>query len=95
MESILTFMAAQFPETEATIAWNKPHVKLRSQCLLGMEACKNHLFFHPFTTTLMDDFAPRLSGYVCEKRSFHIPWGWELDADLLSDIVSARIAEVS
>jgi len=60
-----------------------------------MEACKNHLFFRPFNTTLMDDFAPRLTGYACGKRSFHIPWGWELDADLLSDLVSARIAEVS
>jgi len=90
MKSILTFVAAQFPDTEVIVTWNKPHVKLGSLYLLGMEACKNHLFVHSFNPRLIDAFTRRLRGYVCGKRSFHIALAWKLDADLLRDMVSTR-----
>ena len=63
--------------------------------VLGLEALTHHLFFHPFSEKIITDFASRLTDYKTGKRSLQIPLGWELDAELLRDILSARIAEVS
>jgi uncharacterized protein YdhG (YjbR/CyaY superfamily) len=95
MSANLDFALAEFPGTTPTIAWKKPHVKLGNDYVLGLEALTHHLFFHPFSEKIITDFAPRLTDYKTGKRSLQIPLGWELDTELLRDILSARIAEVS
>jgi uncharacterized protein YdhG (YjbR/CyaY superfamily) len=94
MSAILDFALREFPGTTTTIAWKKPHVKLGSEYVLGLEALTHHLFFHPFSEKIITDFASRLTESKTGKRSIQIPLGWEFDSELMRDILSARIAQV-
>jgi len=61
-----------------------------------MSAAKNHLTLNPWSTAVMTDFRPRLSGcaYVVAKPTFHVPVDWQVDHTLICALVRARLAEV-
>ena len=42
----------------------------------------------------MTDFAARLDGYVTTPNLFHVPVDWDVDEDLVKDLVRARLAEL-
>jgi uncharacterized protein YdhG (YjbR/CyaY superfamily) len=94
INEILAFVLAEYPHLECKIAWNKPHVHLAGKYVLGMEAAKKHLMFHPWSVPVFESFLPRLTGYVCGKRTFQIPLTWTMDKQLLRDIVDAQLAEM-
>ena len=43
---------------------------------------------------MLDAFAPRLAGLQTNKKTIKVPIGWEVDADLLTDLVRYRLAEI-
>jgi uncharacterized protein YdhG (YjbR/CyaY superfamily) len=43
---------------------------------------------------VLDDFRPRLEKYVVFKGCFQIPVDWEIDRELVKDLVRARLAEL-
>ena len=40
------------------------------------------------------DFTARLGDYVVTPNLFHVPLDWDVDEDLLKDLVRARLAEL-
>jgi uncharacterized protein len=42
----------------------------------------------------LDDLRPRLEKYFVAKGSFQLPVDWEIDRELLIDMVRARLAEL-
>ncbi len=90
IESILT----QFPELEAKISWNVPQIHRDGQYVFGVSALKNHLGLAPWSARVNEDFRARLEKYVVRKNLFQIPVDWEIDAELLKDLVRARLAEL-
>lgn len=62
--------------------------------VFGLIASKRHLTVNPFSTDVLNRFAARLAGYTVNKHTFRVPVGWVVDADLLCDMVAARVAEV-
>lgn len=91
MDTILT----EFPETEATIAWNVPHIKLDKEYVFGLSAAKNHITLNPWSTQVIDDFRPRLEKlYVVLKTTFQVPADWDIDRELLRELVHARIDDL-
>jgi uncharacterized protein YdhG (YjbR/CyaY superfamily) len=50
--------------------------------------------FHPWSVPVFESFLPRLTGYVCGKRTFQIPLTWTMDKQLLRDIVDAQLADM-
>jgi uncharacterized protein YdhG (YjbR/CyaY superfamily) len=92
MSEIVDFVLAEFPQLEVKIAWNKPHIHHNGKYVLGMEAAKKHLMFHPWSVPVFESFLPRLTGYVSGKRTFQIPLAWTMDRTLIRDIVVAQLA---
>ena len=92
IESILT----QFPELEVKISWNVPQIHRDGQYAFGISALKNHLALAPWSARVIDDFRAKLEQekYVVRKNLFQIPVDWEIDAELLKDLLRARLAEL-
>jgi uncharacterized protein YdhG (YjbR/CyaY superfamily) len=92
--AIIDFILAEFPELEAKISWNVPTIHRKGKYVVGLAAYKNHLTFSPWSLFVMEDFKARLQHFVVLKNCFHIPVDWEVDGELLKDLVRARLAEL-
>ena len=94
LKSIIDFVVTEFPELQAKIAWNVPHIHRDGKYVLGLAAYKKHLTVSPWSVFVMDDFKERLAPFVVFKNCFQIPVDWTIDQNLLRDLVSARLAEL-
>lgn len=94
LRSIFDLILAEFPELEAKIAWNVPHIHRHGKYVVGVAAYKHHLTFAPWSRQVMEDFSERLGTYVVWKNCFQIPVDWEIDRELVHDLVRARLAEL-
>ena len=94
MSEILDLVTTGFPELETKIAWNLPMIHKQGKYIVGLAAYKNHLSFSPWSAAVIESFATRLSDYVTTKNMFQVPVDWQVDASLVRDLVSARLAEV-
>jgi uncharacterized protein YdhG (YjbR/CyaY superfamily) len=94
IRAVIDTILAQFPELEARIAWNVPTIHRKGQYVAGICAYQKHLTSSPWSGWVLEDFKERLAGFVVMQKSFQIPVDWEVDADLLRDLVQARLAEL-
>lgn len=94
IRSIIDFILAGFPGLEARISWNVPTIHRDGKYVAGVCAYKRHLTFSPWSLFVMEDFKARLREYVVLKNCFHLPVDWELDRQLVADLVRARLAEL-
>ena len=56
--------------------------------VFGLSAAKHHLTCDPF-------IAEVLAGLKVNSKTFVVPVGWEVDADLFAALVTARLGELS
>ncbi|MBU6330414.1 MAG: hypothetical protein KGR18_10745, partial [Acidobacteria bacterium] len=75
-------------------ARNQPMLRAESGYVFGLSAATNHLTLNPFSAAVMTEFAERLHGYRCGKKTFNVPGDWKVDATLLQDLARARLAEL-
>lgn len=94
MRSIVGFILAQFPELESKISWNVPTIHRKGKYVAGIDAHTNHLTFSAWSPHVIEEFKPRLSEFVVFKNCFQIPVDWEVDGELVKDLVRARLAEL-
>lgn len=94
LRSIMEFILSRFPELESKISWNVPTIHRNGKYIIGVCAYKNHLTFSAFSPQVIEDFQPRLGNYVVMKNCFQLPVDWNVDEDLVSDLVRARLAEL-
>lgn len=94
LRAIITLVLSEFPELDAKMAWNVPHIHLNGKYVIGLAAYKNHLTFSPWSTFVMEDFKARLGDFVVFKNCFQLPVDWKIDRALVEDIVRARLAEL-
>ncbi|WZO96182.1 DUF1801 domain-containing protein [Isosphaeraceae bacterium EP7] len=92
--SVIDFIVAQFPELKSKISWNVPTIHRDGKYVVGVCAYKRHLTFSAFSPRVIEDFKARLEKYVVMKNCFQIPVDWELDRELLADLVRARLSEL-
>ena len=100
LRSIIDLILAEFPELEAKISWNVPTIHRKGKYVAGLAAYKNHLTFAPWSPRVMEDFkrpsrtGGRLGKFVVKANCFQIPVDWEIDRELVKDLVRARLAEL-
>ena len=96
IRAVIDLILTQFPELEVKISWNVPQIHRDGQYVFGISALKNHLALAPWSARVIDDFQARLEQekYVVRKNLFQIPVDWEIDAELLKDLVRARLSEL-
>jgi len=94
LRSIFDFILSEFPELESKLAWNVPQIHRGGKYVVGIAAYKNHLTFAPWSIHVIENFKLRLEKYVLFTNCFQIPVDWEIDKELLKDLVNARLAEL-
>jgi uncharacterized protein len=95
LRSVIDLILLEFPELEAKISWNVPQIHLAGQYVFGLSALKEHLAFAPWSAGVIEDFRSRLEQqFVVRKNLFQVPVDWEIDGELLKDLVRARLAEL-
>ncbi len=70
-------------------------VRIDGQYVLGVDMATNHLLLLPLSTDVITEFADRLEAYQTQKKTIRVPVDWDVDRDLLLDLVAARVAELS
>ena len=107
LRSIIDLILAEFPELESKISWNVPTIHRDGKYVAGVCAYKDHLTFSPWSSRVIEDFkgpssprrvfdrpGGRLGKFVVMKNCFQIPVDWEIDKELVKDLVRARLAEL-
>lgn len=93
IRSILQTITKAHPDVDVVIAWNHPQVKKGDTYVFGISAAKNHLTIAPWRSVVLEQFRPRLEGYVVNKKTIRVPSDWSVDEDLLRDMVAACLAD--
>ena len=94
-QAIVNVVTTAHPEVEVVIAWNYPQVKHEGTYIFGVSASKNHLLVAPWFADVLEEFRSRLSGYVVNKKTIRIPSDWDVDADLVRDMINACLARAA
>jgi len=90
--AILNAVTDAYPDAQVLIAWNQPMVKLDDAYVFGLGVFSKHILIAPFNSDVIDDFRDRLAGYELNKKTIKVPVDWEVDSDLLHDLVAATAA---
>ncbi len=91
---VTSLILTQFPELESKISWNVPTIHRNGKYVVGVCAYKHHLTFPAWSSRVIEDFKVRLGKFVLLKKCFQIPVDWEIDRELVKDLVRARLAEL-
>lgn len=94
LRSVIDLILTQFPELESKISWNVPTIHRNGKYVVGLAAYKHHLSFSPWSTRVIEGFKVRLGKFVVKKNLFQFPVDWEIDRELVKDLVRARLAEL-
>ena len=95
VRAVLSAITDGFPEAEVVIAWNQPMVKVDGKYVFGLSVASKHILLAPFDGDVLDEFRPRLDGYVVKKKTFQVPVDWAVDVPLIQDMVAANVARVA
>ncbi|MEY5017431.1 MAG: hypothetical protein RL431_480 [Actinomycetota bacterium] len=80
-------VAASRPELELVLAWNQPMFKLGKTYVIGFMPTKNHINLLTISDDAIKHFAAAIEGYRHGTRSISLPFDWDIDAQLVNDIV--------
>ena len=94
LRSVIDLILAEFPELGSKISWNVPTIHRNGKYVAGICAYKHHLTFSAWSPRVIEDFKVRLGKFVVMKNCFQIPVDWEIDRELVKDLVRARLAEL-
>jgi uncharacterized protein YdhG (YjbR/CyaY superfamily) len=92
--SVIDLILTQFPELESKLSWNVPTIHRNGKYVVGLCAYQNHLTFSAWSSRVIEDFKVRLEKFVVFKNCFQIPVDWQIDRELVKDLVRARLAEL-
>jgi uncharacterized protein YdhG (YjbR/CyaY superfamily) len=94
LRRVLDVIATNFPSSTVKLAWNTPQIQIDGKYVFGMSAAKNHLSLAPWSEAAMTAFAERLAPYETTKGLFKVPVDWDVDGELITDLIQARMAEL-
>jgi uncharacterized protein YdhG (YjbR/CyaY superfamily) len=94
LRSIIDLILAEFPELESKISWNVPTIHWKGKYVAGICAYKHHLTFAPWSSRVIESFKVRLGKFIVWKHCFQIPVDWEIDGELVKDLIRARLTEL-
>ncbi len=91
---ILGAISRAHPDAETVIAWNQPMVKLDGDYIFGLSILKRYILIAPWGKRALAELAPRLEGYTVNKKTVQVPLDWDVDEQLVLDMVALRLAEL-
>lgn len=94
VRAVIAAIRRKFRRAEVVIAWNHPMIRVDGAYVFGISVVTNHIVLAPFDGQVLEEFRPRLEGYVVKKKTFQVPVDWKVDATLLQDMVAANVARL-
>ena len=94
LAALLALLTSEFPELEARLAWNVPHLYLGKDPVVGLSSAKAHVSLSPWSAAVLAAHRGRLGGLEATPNLIRIPPGWKPDKALLVSLVRARLAEL-
>lgn len=96
LRSVIDVILDEFPDLECQLAWNVPQVHRGKEYVFGVSAATHHLSLSPWSAAVMAAFRERLeaAGYDVTKNLVKVPVDWDIDHDLIVDLVNARLDEL-
>ena len=94
LTNVLRGIQRSFPQASLKLAWNVPQVQVNGKYVFGVSVAKNHISLAPWSEAVMADFARRLSSFDTTKGLIRVPVDWDVDHDLIRDLILARLAEL-
>ena len=92
-KAIFNAITEKYPELKLVIAWNQPMLTFGKHYVFGLSAAKKHILIAPWSTDVIEKFAPKLKDYDVKKKTIGVPNDWKVDEKLLQSIVRARLSE--
>jgi uncharacterized protein YdhG (YjbR/CyaY superfamily) len=96
--AIFAAITAAVDGLEPVIAWNQPMLRTARGYVIGCSAATRHLSLNPFSAVVIEQFRARLEALpdvTVTRHIFSVPLGWDVDQQLLADLVDARLAELA
>lgn len=78
---------------ELVTAWNQPMLRAEQGYVFGLNIGKGHITMGPWGDDVIAQFADRLEGYKCGRKTFNVPLDWKVDSKLVVDMAKYRMAE--
>lgn len=94
--AVFAAILAEYPDLEPVIAWNQPMLKAGDHYVFGLSVLARHILMAPHGTGIIEEYRERIeaAGLSLNKKTIKVPFGWDVDAALLRDLVAARLAQV-
>ena len=80
------------PELDLVMAWNKPMLRHGSHYVFGVAIVTNHILLAPFDARVLQQMSAHLEGYLVQKKTVRVPLDWQVDANLLQEMVALALA---
>jgi uncharacterized protein YdhG (YjbR/CyaY superfamily) len=91
LQKMRTMIRKAAPEAQETISYQIPTFRLKGN-LVHFAAYKRHIGFYP-TSSGVEKFKKEISGYKWARGTIQFPLDKPIPFDLISKIVSFRVAE--
>ena len=95
LEGVRAAVRRLVPDAEDTISYDMPAFKLDGRFLVSYAAWKRHCSLYPLTASFLAAHAAELEGFGRTKGSIHFTAAKPLPPDLLADLISARVEDVT
>lgn len=83
------------PQAEEGKSYGMPAFKVNKRPLIGFVAAKKHLSVFPFSPAVIEALGDRLAGFDISKGTVRFTVAHPVPDDVLRDIVTLRLAEIS
>ena len=95
LQHIRELVKVVVPEAKEGRSYGMPALRYHKKPLLGFVAAKNHLSVFPFSPAVIDRLRDRLDGFDMSKGTIRFSVAHPIPDDVLSDIVRARLEEIT
>lgn len=92
--AIIDVVQQAHPDAIVKIAWNVPQIQIGGKYVMGIAAAKNHVSISPWSQIAMQQHADRLAQYEPTDNLFRVPADWQVDEQLIRDLLDARLDEL-
>jgi uncharacterized protein YdhG (YjbR/CyaY superfamily) len=94
-KAIFRAIGERYPELELVIAWNQPMLRNEHDYVFGLSCSTHHLTINPFTRLVHDQLAQQLANYDVLKYTIRLTLDYEIDKELLWNMVRIRLDEIA
>jgi uncharacterized protein YdhG (YjbR/CyaY superfamily) len=95
LQHVRDLVKSVVPEAEEGRSYGMPALRYNKKPLLGFVAAKNHLSVFPFSPAVIDRLRDRLDDFDVSKGTIRFSVAHPSPDDVLSDIVRARLEEIT